>query len=160
MSKATVSRMGCRLARAGVVLALAACGGGGGGPTDDGGDPPAVAGNYNATFTATQATGCQDFVTAPSSTTGTLRVTQSGSAVTLHISELATQIASNAVGTISESGSFHFEGPVLLDPDPDVEDDELPATGTIDGTFSTSMNLSFHFTLGPCTVVGTIVGQR
>lgn len=159
MSKATVSRTGCRLAT-GAVLALAACGGGGSGPTDNGGNPPLVAGNYNATFMATQATGCQDFVTAPSSTTGTLRVTQSGSAVTLHISELATQIASNAVGTISESGSFHFEGPVLLDPDPDVEDDELPAMGTIDGTFSTSMNLSFHFTLGPCTVVGTIVGQR
>jgi hypothetical protein len=161
MSKATPSMRGRRLARAGVALALTACGGGGGGGPTDNGNTPAVAGTYQATFAATQATGCQGLVVAPSSTTGTLRVTQSGSSVTLHISELAEELASNAVGTVSESGSFHFEGPVLLDPDPNVEDDEVPATGTIDGTFSgTSMNLGFNFTLGPCTVVGTIVGQR
>ncbi|HEY7472852.1 MAG TPA: hypothetical protein VIE68_10955 [Gemmatimonadota bacterium] len=146
----------------GLVLALTACGGGGGGGPTGGGNPPAVAGTYSATFAATQATpGCQGFVTAPSSTTGDLRVTQAGSAVTLNISELADQIASNAVGTLSESGAFHFQGQVLLDPDPDIEDDEVPAMGTIDGTFSgTSMNLGFNFSLGPCTVVGTIVGQR
>jgi hypothetical protein len=159
MSKSTVSRMGGRLPVAGVILALAACSSGGG-PTD-GDDPPAVAGNYDATFTATQATGCQGFVTAPSSTTGTLRVTQSGSSVTLHISELAPQIASNTVGTISEDGSFHFQGSVLIDPDPDVEDDEVPASGTIDGTLTgASIDLDFDFTLATCTVVGTIVGQR
>ena len=158
MSKSTVSKMRRGVASAGLALSLAACGGDGG-PTDN--DPPAVAGNYNATFSATQATGCQGFVTAPSSTTGTLRVTQSGSMVTLQIAELADQIASNAVGTIDEDGSFHFQGPVLLDPDPAVEDDEVPATGTIDGDFTaTSINLTFNFTLGPCTVVGTIVGQR
>ena len=159
MSKSTVSTMRRGVSSAGLALALTACGGNGGGPTDN--DPPAVAGNYNATFSATQATGCQGFVTAPSSTTGTLGVTQSGSLVTLQIAELADQIASNAVGTIDEDGSFHFQGPVLLDPDPVVEDDEVPATGTIDGEFSgTSIDLTFNFTLGPCTVVGTIVGQR
>ena len=159
MSKSTVSRVGYCLASAGLVLALSACSSGGG-PTD-GDDPPAVAGNYAATFTATEATGCQGFVTAPSSTTGTLRVTQSGSSVTLHISELAAQIASNTVGTISEDGSFHFQGTVLIDPDPVVEDDELPASGTIDGTFSgTSVNVGFDFSLATCNVVGTIVGQR
>ena len=158
MRKSTVSTMKRGVASAGLALALTACGGDGG-PTDN--DLPAVAGNYNATFSATQATGCQGFVTAPSSTTGTLRVTQSGSQVTLQIAELADQIASNAVGTIDEDGSFHFEGPVLLDPDPVVEDDEVPATGTIDGEFSgTTIDLAFNFTLGPCTVVGTIVGQR
>jgi hypothetical protein len=149
-------------ATVGLVLALAACGGGGGGGPIDGGNPPAVAGTYGATFAATQATpGCQGFVTAPSSTTGNLRVTQAGSSVTLNISELAEQIASNVVGTITESGTFHFDGPVILDPDPAVAGDEVSTTGTIDGTFSgTSMNMSFNFTLGPCTVVGTIVGQR
>lgn len=160
MSISTV-RTRSRWAATGLVLTLIACGGGGDGPTD-GNNPPAVAGNYNATFTATQATaGCQGFVTAPDSTTGVLRVTQSGASVTLNISELAEQIASNAVGTIDEDGSFHFQGPVLLDPDPAVPNDEVSANGTIDGTFSgTSMNLTFQFTLGPCTVVGTIVGQR
>ena len=158
MSKSTVWTMQSSVASACLALALAGCGGSGG-PTDNG--PPAVAGNYNATFAATQATGCQGFVTAPSSTTGTLRVTQSGSSITLQLAELADQIASNAVGTIDEDGSFHFQGPVLLDPNPAVEDEEVPATGTIDGDFSgTSIDLTFHFTLGPCTVVGTIVGQR
>ena len=160
MSKSTMSRVGCPLARAGLVLVLAACGGGGGGPTDNG-NPPAVAGNYDATFAATQATGCQGFITAPSSTTGTLRVTQSGSSVTLHISELAPQIASNTVGTISEDGSFHFQGPVLSTLTPTSKTTRWPASGTIDGTFSgTSVNVSFDFTARDCNVVGTIVGQR
>jgi hypothetical protein len=161
MRKAILSKPAFRLATAGVVLVLAACGGGGGtGPVGNG-NTPVVAGTYQATFAATQATGCQGYVEAPSSTTGALRVTQSGSLVTLHLAELAEQLASNAVGTISESGSFHFEGPVVLDPDSSVEDDEVPAMGTIDGTFSgTSMNLSFNFNLATCTVVGTIVGQR
>jgi hypothetical protein len=148
----------CRLAATGALLALAACGGGGG-PSDNG-NPPAVAGNYNATFSATEATGCQGFVTAPSSTSGVLRVTQTGSSVTLHISELAEQIASNTQGTISQNGAFHFDGTVLLDPGPG-EDDEVPASGTIDGTFSgTSVDLAFVFSLATCHVVGTIVGQR
>ncbi len=157
MNETTVSKTARRVASA-LVLVVAACGGGGG-PTDND-NPPAVAGNYDATFAATEATGCQGFVTAPSSTTGVLRVTQSGSSVTLHISELAEQIASNTQGTISQNGAFHFDGTVLLDPGPD-EDDEVPATGTIDGTFSgTSMDLTFDFSLATCTVVGTIVGQR
>ena len=157
MSKSTQASTARRLAAGGAFLVLAACGGGGG-PSDNG-NPPAVAGNYNATFSATQATGCQGFVTAPSSTTGILRVTQSGSSVTLHISELTEQIASNTQGTISQSGAFHFDGTVLLDPGPD-EDDEVPASGTIDGTFSgSSINLAFDFSLATCHVVGTIVGQ-
>ena len=142
-----------------LALALAACGGDGG-PTGNG-NPPAVAGDYDATFSLTQATGCQGVITAPDSETGILRVTQAGSSVTLHISDLAEQIASNTQGTISESGAFHFDGIVLVDPDPDVEDDEVPATGTIDGTFSgSSLNLAFDFTLATCNVEGTIVGQR
>lgn len=158
MSKSTPVFAACRLAASGALLVLSACGDGGG-PSDNG-NPPAVAGNYNATFSATEATGCQGFVTAPSSTTGTLRVTQTGSSVTLHISELAEQIASNTQGTISPNGAFHFDGTVLLDPGPD-ENDEVPASGTIDGTFSgTSISMEFEFSLGPCHVVGTIVGQR
>jgi hypothetical protein len=142
-----------------MLAATVACGGGDGGPSGNG-NPPAVAGNYSATFAANEATGCQGFVTAPSSTSGTLRVTQSGTSVTLHISELAEQIASNTQGTLSPSGAFHFEGVVLLDPGPG-EDDEVPAMGTIDGSFSgRSMNLEFDFSLATCHVVGTIVGQR
>lgn len=157
MSKSTGSNIGRKMAGV-VALALAACGGDGG--PNGNGNPPAVAGNYNATFSATEATGCQGFVTAPSSTTGTLRVTQSGALVTLHLAELAEQLASNAQGTISSNGSFHFDGIVLLDPSPTVEDDEVPATGTIDGSFSgAGLSLSFDFTLATCHVVGTIVGQ-
>ena len=161
MSKSTMSRVGCPLARAGLVLVLAACGGGGGGPTDNG-NPRAVAGNYNATFTAVQATDCLDLVTPGSSTTGTLRVTQSGSAVTLHISDLREEFGSNPVGTISESGAFHFgPGVVIIDPNPATPDDEFNAEGTFDGTFAgTSMDIDFDFTAITCHVVGTIVGQR
>lgn len=149
---------------AAAVLAMAACsgGGGGGGPTGNG-NPPAVAGTYDATFTATQATGCQDLITAPSSTSGLLTVTQSGSSVTLHIANLHPAIASNAVGTLSTAGAFHFgPGSVLIDSDENDPNNQLfEATGTFDGTFSgTSMNIAFNFTLATCTVSGTIVGQR
>lgn len=146
-----------------VGLAVAACSsGGGGGPTGSN-NPPAVAGTYNATFTATQATGCQDFVTTGSSTTGALRVTQAGSSVTLHISELRPEFRSNPIGTLSSAGSFQFgPGVVLLDPTPGTPEDVFNAEGTFSGTFSgTSMNVNFDFTaFGVCHVVGTIVGQR
>ena len=148
-------------AATGLLLTLIACGGGGDGPTD-GNNPPAVAGNYNATFTATQATGCQGLVVPGSSTTGVLRVSQSGSAVTLHISDLREEFGSNPVGTLSNSGAFHFgPGVVIIDPSATTPNDEFNATGTFDGTFTgTSMNISFNFTALTCTVVGTIVGQR
>jgi hypothetical protein len=144
-----------------LTLALAACGGGGGGPTGNG-NPPAVAGNYDATFTAVQATDCLDLVTPGSSTTGTLRVTQSGSDVTLHISDLRQEFGSNPVGTLSANGGFHFgPGIVVIDPDPATPGDEFNAQGTFDGTFSgDAMDIDFDFTALTCHVVGTIVGER
>ncbi len=144
-----------------LVLSLSACGGDGGGPTGNG-NPPAVAGNYNATFTAVQATDCLDLVTPGSSTTGTLRVTQSGSSVTLHISDLRDEFGSNPVGTLSSDGDFHFgPGIVVIDPTPGSDGDEFNAQGTFDGTFSgTTMDIDFDFTAFTCHVVGTIVGQR
>lgn len=140
-------------------LATTACGGSDGGPTGNGG-PPAVAGDYDATFTATEATGCQGFVTAPSSTTGTLRVTQSGSSVTLHISDLREEFFSNPVGQISADGHFQFgPGVVIIDPGDGIPPFE--AEGTFEGTFSgTMMDVAFDFTAITCHVVGTIVGQR
>lgn len=161
MSRLTVWKMGRGVARAGLVLALSACGGGGGGPTGNG-NPPAVAGNYNATFTAVQATDCLDLIKPGSSTTGTLRVSQSGASVTLHISDLRDEFGSNPVGTLSSDGDFHFgPGVVVIDPDPATQDDEFNAQGTFDGTFSgTAMNIEFDFTAFTCHVVGTIVGQR
>ena len=160
MSRSTVSLLGRGVASA-VALALTACGGGGGGPTDNG-NPPAVAGNYDATFTAVQATDCLDLVTPGSSTTGTLRVTQSGSDVTLHISDLRQEFGSNPVGTLSADGDFHFgPGVVIIDPDPATPGDEFNAQGTFDGSFSgTAMDIDFDFTALTCHVVGTIVGQR
>jgi hypothetical protein len=145
-----------------IALALAACGGGGGGGPTGNGNVPAVAGSYQATFTAVSATGCQGLVTGGDSTTGTLVVTQSGSAVTLRISDLRDEFGSNPVGTVSSSGAFHFgPGAVVIDPDPATPGDEFSATGTFDGTFSgTTMNISFNFTALTCTVTGTIVGQR
>ena len=142
-------------------LAATACGGSDGGPTGNGG-PPAVAGDYDATFTATEATGCQGFVTAPSSTTGTLRVTQSGSSVTLHISDLREEFASNPVGEISSDGDFQFgPGVVIIDPDAATPGDEFNAQGTFEGSFSgTTIDIDFDFTAFTCHVVGTIVGQR
>ncbi len=144
-----------------LVLSLSACGGDGGGPTGNG-NPPAVAGNYNATFTAVQATDCLDLVTPGSSTTGTLRVTQSGSSVTLHISDLRDEFGSNPVGTLSSDGDFHFgPGIVVIDPTPGNDGDEFNAQGTFDGTLSgTTMDIDFDFTAFTCHVVGTIVGQR
>lgn len=140
-------------------LAATACGGGDGGPTGNGG-PPAVAGDYDATFTATEATGCQGFVTAPSSTTGILRVTQSGSAVTLRISDLREEFFSNPVGQISDDGHFQFgPGVVLIDPGGGIP--PFDAEGTFEGTFAgTMMDLGFDFTAITCHVEGTIVGVR
>ena len=54
MSEWIVSMGGRAVAGAARALALAGCGGGGG-PTDNG-NPPAVAGDYDATFTAVRAT--------------------------------------------------------------------------------------------------------
>lgn len=148
-----------------IALTLAACsggggGGGGGGPVG-GGEVPAVAGNYNATFTATQANGCAGFITAPSMTTGTMTVLQSGSSVTLQITSLHPALKSNPVGTISSSGTFHYEGPVFISDPNDPNGEQFSATGTFDGTFSTnSMSIGFNFTLATCNVVGTIVGPR
>ena len=160
MSRSTGSKITRRMAGL-LALALAACGGDGGGPIGNG-NPPAVAGNYDATFTAVQATDCLDLVTPGSSTTGTLRVTQSGSDVTLHISDLRDEFGSNPVGTLSSDGDFHFgPGVVVIDPDPATPGDEFNAQGTFDGTFSgTSMDIDFDFTALTCHVVGTIVGQR
>jgi hypothetical protein len=152
-----------RLVAAGsiLVLALTACGGDGGGPTGNGG-PPAVAGDYEATFTAVQATDCLDLVEPGSSTTGTLRVSQAGSSVTLHISDLRAEFGSNPVGQISSDGDFQFgPGVVVIDPDDSTPGDEFNAQGTFEGTFSgTSMDIEFDFTAFTCHVVGTIVGQR
>lgn len=140
-------------------LAATACGGSNGGPTGTGG-PPAVAGDYEATFTATEATGCQGFVTAPSSTTGTLRVTQSGSSVTLHISDLREEFFSNPVGQISTDGDFQFgPGVVIIEPGGGIP--AFEAQGTFEGTFSGAiMDIGFDFTAITCHVVGTIVGER
>jgi hypothetical protein len=140
-------------------LAATACGGSDGGPTGNVG-PPAVAGDYDATFTATEATGCQGFVTAPSSTTGTLRVTQSGSSVTLHISDLREEFFSNPVGQISADGHFQFgPGVVIIEPGGGIS--PFNAEGTFEGTFSgTMMDIGFDFTAITCHVVGTIVGER
>jgi hypothetical protein len=140
-------------------LAATACGGSNGGPTGTGG-PPAVAGDYDATFTATEATGCQGFVTAPSSTTGTLRVTQSGSSVTLHISDLREEFFSNPVGQISTDGDFQFgPGVVIIEPGDGIP--AFEAQGTFEGTFSGAMmDIGFDFTAITCHVVGTIVGER
>jgi hypothetical protein len=160
MSRSSGSSVGGGVAGV-LAVVLAACGGGGGGPTGNG-NPPAVAGNYDATFTAVQATDCLDLVTPGSSTTGTLRVTQSGSQVTLHISDLRDEFGSNPVGTLSADGDFHFgPGVVVIDPTPGNDGDEFQATGSFDGTFSgTSMDIDFDFTALTCHVVGTIVGER
>jgi hypothetical protein len=141
-------------------LTLALACGSDGGPTDNG--PPAVAGNYDATFTAVQATDCLGLVTPGSSTTGTLRVTQSGTQATLHISDLREEFGSNPVGTLSSDGDFHFgPGVVIIDPDPATPNDEFNAQGTFSGTFSgNTMDIDFDFTAFTCHVVGTIVGQR
>ena len=146
-----------------IVLALAACsgGGGGGGPIGNGG-PPAVAGTYNATFTAAQVNGnCQGLITAGDMTTNPFLVTQSGTSVTLQITSLHPALRSNPVGTISESGIFNFDGVVLVgDPD-DPGSQAFSADGTFDGTFSgSSVNIGFDFTLATCNVVGTIIGTR
>lgn len=149
-----------RLAAAGsvLVLALTACGGDGGGPTGNG-DPPAVAGDYEATFTAVQATGCLDIVEPGSSTTGTLRVSQNGSSVTLHISDLREEFFSNPIGQISSDGDFHYAGEVIIEPGDNAP--RFEAEGTFEGTFSgTTMDIGFDFTAITCHVVGTIVGQR
>ncbi|CAN5767321.1 hypothetical protein BH20GEM1_BH20GEM1_18790 [soil metagenome] len=149
-----------RLAAAGsvLVLALTACGGDGGGPTGNG-DPPAVAGDYEATFTAVQATGCLDIVEPGSSTTGTLRVSQNGSSVTLHISDLREEFFSNPIGQISSDGDFHYAGEVIIEPGDN--NPRFEAEGTFEGTFSgTTMDIGFDFTAITCHVVGTIVGQR
>jgi hypothetical protein len=144
-----------------IALALAACSGGGGGGPVGGGEVPAVAGNYNTTFTATQATGCAGFITAPSMTTETMTVIQSGSSVTLLITNLHPALKSNPVGTISSSGMFHYDGPVFISDPNDPDQEQFSATGTFDGTFSgNSINVGFNFTLATCNVVGTIVGQR
>jgi hypothetical protein len=142
-----------------LALAVASCGGGDGGPAGND-NPPAVAGNYDATFSATEATGCQGFVTAPSSTTGTLRVTQSGSSVTLHISDLREEFFNNPVGQISPDGHFQF-GPDRVIIDPGGTTPRFDAEGTFEGTFSgTMMDIGFDFTAITCHVVGSIVGQR
>ncbi len=160
MSKSTVRKFGRNVASA-LALALAACGGGGGGPTGNG-NPPAVAGDYEATFTAVQATGCLDIVQSGDSITRTMRVTQSGSDVTLHITDLVEEFGSNPVGTLSSDGDFHFgPGVVVIDPNAAASGDEFNAEGTFDGTFSgTAMDIDFDFTGLTCHVVGTIVGQR
>lgn len=150
---------------AGLALALACGGGGGGGGGGPvgGGNVPNVAGTYQATFTAVSATGCQGIVEPGSSTTGPLVVTQSGSSVTLRISDLRPEFAGNPVGSLSASGAFHFgPGPVPIDPTPGSGGDEFSAVGTFDGTFSgDAMSISFDFTaLEVCRVTGTIVGQR
>ncbi|HET7693299.1 MAG TPA: hypothetical protein VFM44_09455 [Gemmatimonadota bacterium] len=157
MSKSIASMTGHLVAGA-LMLALAC--GSDGGPTDNG--PPAVAGDYDATFTAVQATDCLGLVTPGSSTTGTLRVTQSGNQATLHISDLRDEFGSNPVGTLSSDGDFHFgPGVVIIDPDPATPGDEFNAQGTFSGTFSgNTMDIDFDFTAFTCHVVGTIVGQR
>jgi hypothetical protein len=144
-----------------LALAATACGGSDGGPTGNGG-PPAVAGDYNATFTAIQATDCLDLVEPGSMTTGTLRVGQSGSSVTLHITDLREEFGSNPVGEISSDGDFQFgPGVVIIDPDPTMQGDEFNAQGTFEGSFSgTMMDIGFDFTAFTCHVIGTIVGQR
>ncbi|HJR52585.1 MAG TPA: hypothetical protein VJ982_02610 [Gemmatimonadota bacterium] len=160
MSKSSGSNVGRSMAGV-LALALAACGGDGGGPVGNG-DPPAVAGTYEATFTAVQATGCLDIVTPGSSITLPMRVTQSGSEVTLHISDLREEFGSNPVGTLSSDGDFHFgPGVVIIDPNPATPGDEINAQGTFDGTFSgTAMDIDFDFTALTCHAVGTIIGER
>ncbi|HET6360875.1 MAG TPA: hypothetical protein VFH11_02345 [Gemmatimonadota bacterium] len=160
MSKRIASVTG-RVVAGALTLALAACGGDGGGPTDND-NPPAVAGTYDATFTAVQATGCLDVVRSGDSTTRPMRVTQSGSDVTLHITELRDEFGSNPVGMLSADGDFHFgPGVVIIDPDRATPGDEFNAQGTFDGTFSgDAMDIDFDFTAFTCHVVGTIVGQR
>jgi len=147
-----------------IALVLAACGGGGGGGPTGNGDVPAVAGTYQATFTAVTATpGCQNLVRVGDMTTGTLVVTQAGSSVTLRISDLREEFVGNPQGTLSSSGVFHFgPGAIPIDPTPGSPGDEFSAEGTFDGTFSgNAMNISFDFTaLEVCRVTGTIVGQR
>ena len=82
--------------------------------------------------------------------------------MTLHISDLREEFGSNPIGTISESGDFHFgPGVVIIDPKSATPGDEFTAEGTFDGTFTgTSMDIDFDFTAFTCHVVGTIVGQR
>lgn len=144
-----------RYALALVALVPLACDGDGD-PT--GPDPIDAAGSYDATFTATQATGCQGFV-EPGSTSGVLVVTQAGDAVTLGLTGLDPRLRSNPVGTIDRAtGAFAFDGAIVIGSGAT----EVTADGTITGTFERdgALDLAFDFTALTCRVQGTITGQR
>lgn len=128
------------------------------------GDGPATprtieaAGTYDATFTATEATGCQGFVET-GSTSGVLTVTESDEVATLRLSELTPFVQSDPSGAYDAvNGEFAFDGEIVVG----NQQGTVNADGTITGTFSATgaLALTFDFTALTCQVRGTIVGQR
>lgn len=144
-----------RTAALAAILTLTGCGAGG--PATP---PPTIpaAGTYDATFTATEATGCQGFV-EPGSTSGALAVTQSAGQATLRLGDLTEFVRSDPTGAYDPAnGQFAFDGVIVVG----NEQGTVNADGTIVGTFSPAgaVNLTFDFTAFTCRVRGTIVGQR
>lgn len=128
------------------------------------GDGPATpraipaAGTYDATFTATEATGCQGFVET-GSTSGVLTVTETDGGATLRLSELTPFVQSDPSGAYEAvTGVFAFDGTIVVG----NQQGTVNADGTIAGTFSATgaLALTFDFTALTCRVRGTIVGQR
>lgn len=143
-----------------MALAVLGCGGngggGGGGPTG----PTTIdaSGTYSARFTSEQATDCGGLVPL-GATDGTLTVVQSGTAVTLRLTQITDVIKDDPQGTIDTStGAFTFTGPIMVG----NEQGQVTAQGTIDGTFTNAgaMALAFDFTALTCHVTGTITGQQ
>lgn len=117
-----------------------------------------AAGTYDATFTATEATGCEGFV-EPGSTTGTVTVTQSDGQATLRLTDVTDFIQNDPQGSYDpETGSFGFDGVIVVG----NEEGTVNANGTIEGAFTEggAMNLQFDFSAFTCVVRGTINGQR
>ena len=150
-----MSRLRSAVTVAILVLAIGAC------DDDDTPMEPTMiqaAGTYDATFSASQATGCEGFVQT-GSTTGTVTVTQSNGQATLRLTEVTGFIQNDPQGTYDPTtGEFFFEGVIVVG----NEQGTVNADGIIEGAFTAAgaMNLAFDFTAFTCTVVGTITGTR
>lgn len=137
-------------------ISLLACAGDGGSGGPSGPGTLQVAGTYDVVFSTTRAEGCQGQVPI-GSTQGTLRVSQSGSAVTLHLSEIDEGVRTDPTGELRGT-VFTYSGPITIA----NEEGSITAQGSITGTFDGDggMDLAFEFSALGCTIEGTIVGDR